>query len=397
MSQPRFLLTNSLWLLIGRGGSQAMALLMTILVARRLGDAGLGQLTVILTIVFIGNVFSTFGLDTLLIRAVARQPKNAPLSAVFAIQITLSLLFIVGTWLFAPNNQVGNGSIIYSFSLLPLAVTTLFNAVLRGEERMNSYTLLQLFSAGCRLATVTLLLSLNAGFLPIVWGLLLCQTAEAITTGIVTTNICSTPLAGSPYTFDTLQTTFKGGFILALLTLFAILYQRVPILMLAHFGDAGLTGQFSAALRLIDIPRMLPYAVAGALFPRMAQQSKEALSGRWFLLMGLGMAAFALAIRPIAPWLVQSVFGDGYRSAATIFPLLAWSLLPFVAVLYGSMVLVARNQEKQVVLAHGLALLFAGLLGRFSLVRWGETGLATALITAESLHALILLSLARRK
>lgn len=408
----RFWLANSLWLLIGRGGSQALALLLTIIVARSLGDVGLGQFTVVLTVVFIGNVFSTFGLDTLLIRSVARELENAQISAVFSIQTALSLLFIAGVWLLAPAGTLGWGMRIYSLSLIPLAATTVFNAILRGQERMNIYTTLQLFAAGCRLATVAGLLFLNVGFLPIIWALLACQILEAVTTGWATFNLQLSAFNLQLSTLDLLLPTLKASLALAGLTLFAILYQRIAIIILAWFDDAGMTGQFSAAMRLVDIPRMVPYALAGALFPSMARTNGQRGTDNeqrtirprtvlphtehWFIALGLGSAGLAVASWPLADWATRLLFGNGYAAAAGVLPILAWTLIPFVAVLYGSFVLVARNQERQVMLAHGLALALAAGLGSASLARWGLQGLAGALIIAETIHAVILFWLAHR-
>ena len=402
-----FWLTNSLWLLVGRGGSQALGFLLTIVVARSLGDVGLGQFTVVLTVVFIGNVFSTFGLDTLLIRSVARDPKSAPISAVIVIQLLLSLLFIGGVWGLAPADTLGWGMKIYSLALVPLAATTLFNAILRAQERMSVYTSLQLFSAGCRLAVIVGLLYIGAGFLTLIWGLLICQVLEAIATGWVTLHNQLSPINFQHPTFTPLLTTFKAGLVLAGLAVFAIVYQRAAVLLLAWFGDAALTGQFSAAMRLVDIPRMIPYALAGALFPAMARANYQLSIGnwqltinrstnRWFALLGVGAIGLAAVCWPLANWLTQLIFGDEYGPAASTLPILAWSLVPFVAVLYGSFVLVAINREIKVMLAHGTALILAVVIGYFGFTEWQLPGLAAALVATEMIHAIILLSLVRR-
>lgn len=405
-SEKKFLLTNSFWLLLGRGGSQVLALSLAIIVARSLGDVGLGQFTLVLTLLFIGNVFSTFGLDTLLIRSVAREPEKAPITAALIIQLTLSILFIVGVWLFAPTDTAGTGMRIYTFALLPLVITTASNAVLRAQERMSLYTTLQLLAAGYRLATAVLILAFGGGFLAIVWGLLVCQIIEAIAAGwaagfdpaswlnsfrdderSITNRLPST---------HSVQQTFMAGLALAALTLFAILYQKVAIILLAYFGDAAMTGQFSAAMRLADVPRMVPYALAGALFPVMARGGEQAPSGRWFALLAIAFAGLALITHPTAAWIISLVFGNGYESAADILPILTWSLVPFVGVLYGSFVLVARNLESRVMLAHLSALLLAIALGTFGISRWGLLGLTGALVLTECAHAIILLTLSQR-
>ena len=57
--------------LAARLGAQALGLLFTAVLARALGEAGLGQFAFISAVLLIGNAVTTFGLDTLLIREVA--------------------------------------------------------------------------------------------------------------------------------------------------------------------------------------------------------------------------------------------------------------------------------------------------------------------------------------
>ena len=84
-------------------------LIFTILVARYLGDAGLGQYAFIAAVMFVGNVISTFGMDTLLIREIAaRRSADTPtLTAALLIQLALSLLFISIIFLTAADYPTG--------------------------------------------------------------------------------------------------------------------------------------------------------------------------------------------------------------------------------------------------------------------------------------------------
>ncbi|MCB0035135.1 MAG: oligosaccharide flippase family protein, partial [Anaerolineales bacterium] len=74
---------NSAALLAARVAQQGLVLLFTIVVARSLGEVGLGQLTFVMSVVYVGNVLSTFGLDTLLLREIAavRRTDNVPLAS----------------------------------------------------------------------------------------------------------------------------------------------------------------------------------------------------------------------------------------------------------------------------------------------------------------------------
>ncbi len=116
---------DSLWLTAARIGAQVLALF-TLLLARRLGNTGFGEYTFAITVIFIGNVLTTCGTDMYFIREIAASGDFSRLPAALWIQLGLSVIFIAGTWMFAPlvPNQSSAAVLtlkIYSLSLIPIA------------------------------------------------------------------------------------------------------------------------------------------------------------------------------------------------------------------------------------------------------------------------------------
>src|SRR5512143_465115 len=62
---------NALWMVISRLGTQALTVVFTVFLARRLGVDGFGRYAFITTLIFIANAVTTFGTDMLLIREIA--------------------------------------------------------------------------------------------------------------------------------------------------------------------------------------------------------------------------------------------------------------------------------------------------------------------------------------
>src|SRR5690348_10935688 len=89
---------NSLWLLAARIGTQGLAVLFTVLLARRLGANGFGEYAFMAAVIFIGNTLTTFGTDMLLIRDIAARDDFSRLPAALFLQLALSVLFIALTW-----------------------------------------------------------------------------------------------------------------------------------------------------------------------------------------------------------------------------------------------------------------------------------------------------------
>jgi O-antigen/teichoic acid export membrane protein len=92
---------NTAWLLAGRLAAQGMAMLFTILIARRLGEAGLGQYAFVTSVLFVGNLTPTFGTDMLIMREVAGKRDLRVVPASLALQLGLSVFFIGLTFAFA--------------------------------------------------------------------------------------------------------------------------------------------------------------------------------------------------------------------------------------------------------------------------------------------------------
>lgn len=387
---------NSFWLFLARVGQQGVLLLFTALVARQLGEVGLGQLAWITAVLYIGNVFSTFGLDTALLRQIGaeRDAESAPLASALGLELILAAIFIIVLWLLPLRGQTAvtvAGLRLYSWALFPLALLTITNAALRGYERMGLLTLLTLAAAVTQLGGTAVLFAIGGDFQALLRWLLAVQLLSAGGSWWV----CRRWLPG----FGIRWRQFRGGqlwqlarvgFWLALLMVTAVLLQRLGILLLGWLGTEAQMGQMAAALRLVEAARLLPGAVMGAMFPVLARRRVE--SGDWRLeardwvgwgLVGYGLFA-ALALTFLARPLVLLLFGDGYETAVSLLQILAWGIIPFTISLPLSLELVVAGAEKWVLLATVLTLLGTSVLISVTFSWQGLLpGLALALLLGE--------------
>ncbi|HSD83687.1 MAG TPA: oligosaccharide flippase family protein, partial [Anaerolineae bacterium] len=182
---------NSLWLLLARLITQAQLIVFTVLVARGLGVAGFGQYAFVAALIFLGNVATTFGTDTLLIREVARDRQAGSLiSTTLWIQLLLSLAWLITVLVAADalsglSPEVVLALKVYSLSLIPLAFFSVFTAVLRAHERMDVYLLLNVVVAFVQLAGTWLVLHGQGSLLSLVLMLNGVQLSAAISAGVL--------------------------------------------------------------------------------------------------------------------------------------------------------------------------------------------------------------------
>lgn len=380
---------NSFRLAFARFGAQAANLLFVAFAARRLGAAEFGFFSFLAALLLVGNTFTTFGTDTLLIRELARAGTTTDLlQRAFSLQITLSALWVGMTLLLAPNSLL----FLFSFSLFPLALSSVASAVFRAFERMDLYWQTTLMGSLAQLIAV--LLARDAA------SLCLFVTLGYLAAALISLAFCSA-------SFPTLRLLplldfrplLRLAIPFALLTTLSILSQRLGLFSVTVLIGEREAGYYSAAARLVDGLKLGHYAVLGALLPalaRAAQDVKRTFRLSFFTLLGFS-ALLSIALSLTAPLLVTLLYGSAYVPSIALLKTLAWALVPYTVSAFLSVELVSGGHERTLVKAAAVSLgiflaLYFGLISTF-----GLSGAAYAALMGEILQAAVLILCARRK
>jgi O-antigen/teichoic acid export membrane protein len=403
ISPPAFIVRQSSLMLAARVLGQGLAMLFTLVVARTLGEAAFGRFAFISAVVFVGNVVTTFGLDTLLIRDAAARRSNPPalIGSVLAVQLLLSALYIGGVWLL--GEEAGGAAIrIAILSLIPLSFSTVYSAVLRGHERAGAFLLFSLAAGGAAALGGLLVWRGGGGLVAAAAVLPASQLAGAIAAWALCRRLAP-GWAGRPRLQRVEMTrAWRAGRALAGLMILAVLYQRLGGLLVAPLAGDETAGWYGAAVRVLEALKLLPGAFFGAMLPVVAAgplgQARGAAYRRAFIgllaaSVGMGLGAFVTA-RP----LVALLFGPTFDPAAL--PLRVLSLgLPLTVVAFKlSFELVARGRERLVVGALAVSLAAATVFFVALTPRFGATGAAVAAVASEAVQvtALAVVSRANR-
>lgn len=424
MSQPHHaagtgaagaLVRNTMWLAGGRVASQLMAVLLTVVLARGLGTAGFGQYAFVGAIVVIGNVVTTFGTGSLLVREIAggRGDPARLLATALGLQLVLSagfvLLVVAGAgWLPNRTGEVVSALRIYTLTLFPLAFTSVLSAALRGWERMDLAAMLDVGTAA--LQTVAALVAARAGaHLPALMLCLLFAQTAAVAFGWL---LCRIARPGFRLAASTapaaLVPMFKRVWPFALLAGLGMASQRIGVLLLALLASDALAGWFAAAARIVEGLKLTHYAFLGALGPlasrlgaqgtlggdTVARAAHERL-GRLVRNSRLGLFALgvgaALAASALAAPLVWLLYGTEYHPAVTALRILAWALLPYAAAAPTALALLSTGHERVVLRAAGVALLVTAGLGAWLIPSAGVNGVCAAVVVGEVVRSMLLI------
>ncbi len=398
---------NSLWLLGARIGTQGLAVLFTILLARHLGSTGFGEYAFIAAAIYIGNSLTTFGTDMLLIREIAARNSLSRLPSALVVQLVLSAVFIGAVWWGGPSlpNQRPGALLalqVYSLALIPLAFYTIFTTALRGRQLMDSFTLLNLGVSGLQVAAVWWF-TRQAGDLVLLAGWLLsAQVLAALLAGVV----CSTQIAGFwrdwRFSIGDVRSVAAASLPLGWLSLLAMSYQKFSLTLLSLMAGPAAGGWFAAAQRAVEAAKTGHLAGFTALYPAMAQaqtyETEQEAAGwaatlrlSWIVLSSLaGLAALALTI--LAGPLVQLLYGAGFEPAVPLLRIMAWMLVPYTLNTFLTLAFVAAGRERAVGRALAASLTALVALSFWWIPAAGALGAAWAALAAEVLQSLIFLA-----
>ena len=379
---------NSFWLLFARLTAQGLAILFITLIARSLGVESFGQFTFISTLVLIGNTFTNFGSDTYIIREVARTKQVAPLvSHALGLQLFLSILWIIATLFLASSPPL----LLYSVSLLPLAIFSVITASLRAFERMDLVWSLSLINGFIQLISATIASDLWALCLYLLIGQFLSTAFSYWLARVSLRNFSLFPT-------NNIFPLFKMIFPFALLTLLLVLSQRLGILTVsALLGDSA-TGIFSSVTRVVDGLKLGHYAILGALLPvlsRATRESRESFRKGFVLLVSLCLL-MAIGLSLHSKYVIQILYGEKYISATNLLSLLGWSLIPYTISAFVSYDLIARRQENTLVKATATSLIVFLLLFLWLISTYSLTGAIYAALVGETIQAVIFVLFQRR-
>jgi len=373
---------DSLWLLIARLGSQAALALFTIWIARQLGSAVFGEYAFIVAIVFIGNMVTTFGTDMLLIRDIAARQDFSRLAPSLIIQLLLSAMFIVLTFLFATQVALK----IYSLSLIPLAFFTVFTSVLRGQQRMDLYAILNLAAATLQLLFAILFIQYGTRIATVAILLLIVQVMAAL----MAWALCRRQILYWRISRNLLVSALKASAPIAVLGVITILYQKISVLMVTFSLDATSTGWFSAGLRVIEFAKIGHLAVFTALYPAMAktQSGFKEFRVQWIILL-LGACVLSAILFLFASPLINILFGADYIAAISLLRLIAWILIPYTLNTFFILSFLAAARERPVLRALSISLIILIVLNVWWIPLAGVVGAGGSLLAAESAQALV--------
>ena len=380
------LLKNIGWTVVSRIGTQGLAVLSNVLLARYLGRDGFGEYAFISSILLIGNAFSTFGTDMILIRSLASDERSFTLADGLLLQLLLSLFYVIGVFTTELFVSVPLSLKIYIFALFPLAFFTISNIDLRARQEMKKFSFIQFVAALLQLLAAFALWLFHADITAFAIFMLIVQ----ITTALVAFTFHSSRLTHWHFSLSRALALLKASSHMAVIGTLRLVYEKIAVAILPALAGLSMTGIFSVSSRLTDAGKLGHLSAFTVMYPEMARDTgfgKQMKGLRPLLVAAFLISVFIfLFARPM----VSILFGAEFMISVQPLRIMIWVISPYVFVTYTSLGLIALGFEKPVLLSvlTALAVLLISLIVLNS--AFGLNGAAGAVLFAEIIHAALL-------
>lgn len=398
---------DTAWLLSGRLLGTALLVVVTVLLAARLGVVGLGQYAFVGAVIALANVVTTFGTDMVLIREIAGGGRVDRWPAALGVQLGLTAGAIALIWIAAPllpgqDVVVAAALRVLSLSLIPAAVFSVSTAALRGAGRMGWYATGGVVGSAIQLGAVWAFLPADAGVVGAVIVLLAVQSVVAAGTFV----LCAATIPGFSHPGRVSPADVLGmartSAAIGALGLLGVVYQRAGVIALSIFIGPAATGWFAGAARIVEASKSGHVALFASLYPRLARAHvHEALPGagrwsgswRWSIALA-GLITAGLLV--VGPAMVGRLYGPAFAPASGALAVLALSIVPSTLSTFQSLVLLASHREAITlrVVASSLVVLAALLALLLPAVGW--IGACWAVVGAETVQAALMLGAGSR-
>jgi O-antigen/teichoic acid export membrane protein len=377
----------------GRVLNLGLGIIVTVVLARTLGDTGYGQWLTLLALFQLAGYFTNFGLEMVAVREAAARPEEAEdwVGALVVTRIALSvpvMAVAVGVLLFLHEGPAMFAAGLILVLEIPFGVGSSLKVV--HQLRMRNtlpMVVLTVQSVAWGIAVVAISV-LGGGLVALAVAMTATTALASAVQAVAALRLVRFHLRPSRAAIVRLLRT--GG-LLGVAGLLMMSYARVDQVMVFEIAGAREAGLYGSVYRMLDQAHFVPVSVMTTLSPLIAAlwvSDRERLVrvlrlGAEFLAIGsLGALAFAIvASEPV----VVLLFGEEFRDAAPALPVLGGA---FVFVCFGyltsNMLLVSGLVRKGVVVTFaGLVVNVVGniiLIPRYGFIAAAWTTLVTEIV-----------------
>ncbi len=364
-NDSRRIIKNSVTLIGTRSFIKIATTVLTIFIARKLGEEQFGVFSALLAFVALFSILTEFGLTVPLIRTIAARNEK-PEEALSRVIVIKSILGIIAFLLLSISAFL----LDYPLSLALLFGTSMFFEVqvisvirsFEGLERMKYVAFLNVTEKVILCISGFSVLYFGGGLLSLAVVYVLTYVSVFIV-GISAFIRCFGPLKIN-FNKHKFTESLRNATPFLVASVFSLLYNRTDIFILTLLKTSSEIGWYNAAFRVIDAYMFIPLGIVGALFPvltRYHKSMKEQFTKLYvrslLLLLTLGVL-ISVGTFTFADKIIEILYADQYSRSVELLKILSIILsFYFINFLLGSCLIAAGKESLST-----LAIIFGGIM-----------------------------------
>lgn len=382
-------INNSIWILAEKASRIISGILVGVLVARFLGKEQFGIISYALSVLSIFTVFSTLGLDGIVIRELITNSKNkyAILGTAFWMRF-VGAFFVVGaatyySFIRDPNERtwivflVSVAVIFQSFSVIDFY----FQSEVKGKYNAIAQMITLMLSSIVKLTFIYI-------EAPLAWFACMVMF-EAFITAINQLFFYKKnkqEIKQWQFTLSQAKNLLTHSWPIIISAFVQMIYQQADkILITRYLQNMGLVGQYAAATRISEASFFIPVAIVAALFPGIINNRNNKPLQLQRLTQIYSLMIWSAVIIVIGGYflgnsIIVFLYKDGFPLAPQIFKIHIWIVIPvFFGTAWGAWLL-ALNQQKLITVYQVLVLISLLSLEMYLIPKYGINGAAYSVV-----------------
>lgn len=367
------------------------------MVVRYLGPEQFGILSYVLSFVFLFNILSDLGLDSIIVRELIKDKalENKILGTTFFIKLAgafLAAFLILGIVSFRHSDTM----MIQMMFLLSLRM--IFQS-LNGIDYYFQSHVLSKYTVYSQLLGLVSTTALCLIFICLKKSLIYFSAVILIESIVIGLGLIffyqHTRQNMMRWKVDRviLKKLFADSWPLILSGIAVSIYMRIDQIMIKDMIGRAAVGYYSAAVRVSEVFYFVPILLTSSLFPAIVNARlndsvlyQNRLKALFSLLMYLGVG-ISMVIGILAPWIIKTLYGDQFLPSVSVLSIHIWAnVFVFLGVARTRWMI---NENLQIFSAPYLLLAAAVniLLNLYLIPRYGINGAAVATVAAQCIAA----------
>jgi|SRR3989338_2625827 len=400
MNVARSIAKNAAVLFIAEAISYVISFAIIVIIARYLGDSGLGKYSFVFAFAGIISIVSDIGFSSLAIRDISKNPSLTEkyYSNIAAIKLILGIFSVLIT-VIAGFFVSGGREVIYSTFLASAAMffinyNKLFISLFRSYDVMEYESVARVAERIIALGLVFFVLMRGLGLFYLVLAFVASNfIGTAVCLFFTSKKITKFRLS---FDFKFWKYLISNSFPFWLTGIFLTLYFKIDTVMLSFIKDYSSVGIYNAAYKIIDTLSRIPFILVGVLFPIMSMSLSKSeavlknLYKKAFYYLSIIAIPIAVGITILSPRIIMFVYKNDFSESSVPLQILVWALaLMFVNYTMGNL-LNTINKQKLFTLSAGICALFNITLNIILIPPYNYKGAAFATVLTEIINFSIL-------